>query len=400
MTILVIQEQHFTTLTNGEVWVDKQSNREFWTRYLRVFDQVRVFARMSYANSVGNKALRSDRPEVQYYGIPDFRGISGIIRNYWIIQKALSKAIKQVDCIIFRAPSPISMVCYRLVAKSGKPFAVELMNNPKTHYSKEAMQKWYQPLVAHFIIHQTKKMCRRANGVSYVTDHVLQELYPSTARTNGESDSYFESSYSTIKLEEKDYQFNPWSERRPAPVVFVHSGEMVDYRKGQNIIIDTVSILKKKGYDIRALFIGGGDKRSEFEAYAAQNGLTEDVEFVGWKSGFSNVQQELLKGHFFLFPSRGEGLPRSIIEAMASGLLCFGSNIDGITELLDPENLVEEFSGEAFAAKIEPFLQDWTKSIRKREEQFQISKKYENSLLSMKRDRFYQKLAACVKRER
>ena len=40
MKLLVIQEQHFTKLPNGEVWVDKQSDTKFWERYLNVFDEI------------------------------------------------------------------------------------------------------------------------------------------------------------------------------------------------------------------------------------------------------------------------------------------------------------------------------------------------------------------------
>ena len=397
MRLLIFQEQHFMKLPNGEVWADKQSDCHFWERYLRVFDQVIVCARMRDVQEIGVKALRSDRPEVKYIGMPDFRGIGGLLKNFSMIQDSISKAITEADCILFRAPSPISMVCYRIVAKSGKPFAVELMNNPQTHYSMEAMQKWYQPLLSRFITNQTKRMCQRANGVAYVTEHMLQELYPSRARLIGDCKNYFEASYSTIKLEKSDYVLNPWQSKRPDPIVFVNSGEMVDYRKGQNLVIDTVSILRKKGYNINAIFIGDGDKRSEFEAYAAKVGIKDYTKFVGWKSGFPSVQQELIKGHFFIFPSRGEGLPRSVIEAMASGLLCFGSRIDGISELLDEDNLVDEFTGDAFAEKIEPFLINWPKCISTRLVQFDRSKKYENSLLTKQRDLFYHKLAACVR---
>ena len=399
MKALIIQEQHYMTLPNGEVWVDKQSEQRFWDRYLRVFDELIVFGRMREAREPDMKALRSDRPELRFVGIPDFRGIGGLLRQCLTIWKTLKRALAEADCVLLRAPSPISMVCYPLVARSGKPFAVELMNNPRTHYSREAMKKWYQPLAAAYITNQTKRMCRRANGVAYVTEQVLQGLYPSTARVKGESKDYFEASYSTIQLEEKDYICPSWGSARPEPLVFVHSGEMVDYRKGQTVVIDAAAQLRKRGYPIRVLFIGDGDKRAEFEACAARAGLGDDVRFAGWKSGFAQVQQELCKGHFFLFPSRGEGLPRSVIEAMASGLLCFGSNIDGVAELLDEDCLVEQFSGQAFADRIEPFLKDWSRSAAKREKQFADSKRYENSILSERRDVFYQKLAECAMRK-
>jgi len=392
MKLLVIQEQHFTKLPNGEVWVDKQSDVNFWNRYLNVFDEIVVCARMKESAQVGNKALRSDRDRVSFVGMPEFRGIGGLVKHYFGIQKALQKALKETECVIFRAPSPISMVSYAIVRRSKKPFAVELMNNPYTHYSAQTTNKWYQPLISAFVGNQTKRMCKRANGVSYVTEYALQNLFPSTARLTGENDRYFESSYSTIDLHEEHYIKKTWDKETPKPIVFIHSGEMIDYRKGQNVFIETLSVLENRGYSVYGILIGDGEKRAEFEQYAKDLKIYHKLEFVGWKSGFTNVQKELLRGHIFIFPTRGEGLPRSLIEAMASGMLCFGSNIDGVPELLDESLLVNDFSGVAFADKIEPFLKNWNMAEKKQNELFEKSRKYNNVYLQERRMIFYAKL--------
>lgn len=392
MKLLVIQEQHFTKLPNGEVWVDRQSERKFWDRYLDVFEEIVVCARMQEATTVDATALRSDRDHVSFVGLPEFRGMGGLIKNYFEIQRRLRAILKDVDCVIFRAPSPISMVCYEAVRHSGKPFAVELMNNPRTHYSADAMKKFYQPAVCAFIVNQTERMCRSANGVAYVTQNVLQTMYPSTAHLYGESSTHFESSYSTIHLTKNDYRKSGWPQKRPEPVVLVHSGAMADYRKGQKVFIDALSILSNKGYKVQGVLIGDGIKHGEFEKYTADQGLTNQVKFAGWKAGFKNVQEELLKGQIFVFPSLGEGLPRSLIEAMASGMLCFGSAVDGVCELLSNDQLVNEFSGVAFADKIEPYLIDWTAAGVVRDAQYATSLKYEASILRERRTSFYQKL--------
>lgn len=399
MVLLVIQEQHFTELPNGEVWADKQSDRKFWDRYLNVFEEIVVCARMKKSNQLGIKALRSDRDRVSFVGMPDFRGAGGIIKHYTEIQKALATALKKADCVIFRAPSPISMVSYGIVRRSRKPFAVEMMNNPFTHFSSGSMHNFYQPLIQKFITNQTKRMCKAANGVSYVTNHVLQEMYPSTARLNGkETERYFESSYSTINLSAENFIKPEWPEVCPEPVVLVHSGEMLDYRKGQNVFINALAELKQKGYPVKGILIGDGELRPEFETLAKTLGVSEDVEFTGWKSGFGQVQNELLRGHFFVFPSTGEGLPRSVIEAMATGLLCFGSKIDGVVELLEEDLLIDEMDGHAFADCIEPYLKDWKKARSAREVQFEKSKEYEASILEKRRTDFYVRLKKVVER--
>ena len=399
MKLLVIQEQHFTKLPDGQVWVDKQSDTKFWERYLKVFDEIVVCARMKHADTLGVKALGSDRKKVSFIDMPDFRGAAGIIKYYTKIQKALSVALRDADCVIFRAPSPISMVSYGIVRRSGKPFAVELMNNPYTHFSPGSMHHIYQPIIQKFITNQTKRMCKSANGVSYVTDHVLQQLYPSTAKLLGRNtEKYFESSYSTINIKQEDYIKTAWPENRPEKVVLVHSGEMLDYRKGQDVFIKAIAELKQKGYPVKGILIGDGVIRSEFEALVEKLNMSNDIEFTGWKSGFKQVQAELLRGHFFVFPSSGEGLPRSVIEAMASGLLCFGSKIDGVVELLDEPMLVEQMDGHAFAQCIEPYLKDWQKARVERDNQFEKSKNYEASILEKRRTAFYTKLRSLTEK--
>ena len=51
-------------------------------------------------------------------------------------------------------------------------------------------------------------------------------------------------------------------------------------------------------------------------------------------------------------PSRAEGLPRALLEAMARGCPCIGSNVGGIPELLAEADLVPPGDPEALAEKI------------------------------------------------
>lgn len=394
MKLLVIQEQHFVKLSNKEVWVDQQSGQKFWERYLNVFEDIVVCARMKDGSGDDVKELiRSDRDHVEFIGIPNYRGVGGLIKNFTKVIGIMKKAIECCDCVIFRAPSPISMVAYPIVKKSGKPFAVEIMNNPATHFSKAAMHHFYQPLITKLMVQQTKSMCKKANGVSYVTENFLQKLYPSTAKIYGESKCYFEGSYSTINLEQKDFLFKEGRVNdRLIPTVFIHTGKMEDYRKGQDIFLECLAILHNEGFNIKGILVGDGELRPEFENMSRNLGLNGIVEFVGWKAGYSAVQQELQRADIAVFPSLGEGLPRSVIEAMANGLLCIGSKIDGTVELLDEQQLVEEYSAKAFADTIRTYLQDWNKMEVDRKLLFERAKKYESTVLEKKRTEFYKKL--------
>lgn len=393
MKLLVIQEQHFVRMPNNEVWVDEQSDSKFWERYLNVFDDVVVCARFHHAESYcTDNLMRSDHEHVSFVELPNTRGVGALMKNYVTIRKIIKNAIKECDRVIFRAPSPMSLVAYPLVKKSGKPFAVEVMNNPATHYSPAAMHNFYQPIIQKLTVNHVKSICANANGVSYVTERVLQELYPCTARLNGESKQFFEASYSTIRMEENRYFFEEWTEDMPDTVTFIHTGKMQDERKGQDIFIKAISILKNSGYDVKGILVGDGVMRKEFEELGKSLGIDDCLDFVGWKAGFESVQEELKRANIAVFPSIGEGLPRSVIEAMAQGLLCFGSKVDGICELLDGDCLVPELTAECFADHIKIYLNDWSLALKERKKQFENSKKYEYTKLEKRRNDFYRKL--------
>ncbi|MHC8970656.1 glycosyltransferase [Priestia aryabhattai] len=393
MKLLVIQEQHFKRLPNGEVWVDEQSNAKFWERYLNVFEEIIVCARFLHVDSVDqSKYMRSDRTQVSFVELPNFRGVAGLAKNASKVIQVMRTAMRECDCIIFRAPSPISMVAYPLAKLSKKPYAVEIMNNPATHFSKEAMRNFYQPIITKVMVQHTKSMCMSANGVSYVTEHFLQKLYPSKARLKGEQKEFFESSYSTIRLEDSHYRYESWNKQLPNKITLIHSGKMQDNRKGQDIFIKAISILRSKGRNVEGILVGDGIMRSEFEELGRNLHISNYLEFVGWRGGFEAVQNELLRAQIAIFPSMGEGLPRSVIEAMASGLLCIGSKVDGICELLDEDLLVQELDGESFALYIDKFLNDWELVEGKRRRLFETAQKYRYSILEKRRNEFYSKL--------
>ena len=60
----------------------------------------------------------------------------------------------------------------------------------------------------------------------------------------------------------------------------------------------------------------------------------------------------------FVLPSRTEGLPRALLEAMAHALPCLGSDIGGIPELLAPEDLVPVNNPERLAERTAQRLAD------------------------------------------
>lgn len=396
MRLLVLLEMHFFKY-KGKVYTEVTADYNFWSRYLEVFDNLTVCARMSEAgkNFDPSKYLLSSRENVDFIELPDFQGVNGLIKNYFKVKKIIKQAIRTCNCAIFRVPSPISMVAYSEIKKSGRPFAIELMMNPYTAHSKDALKHPLQPIIQYLITKQTKNICMNANGVSYVTEYVLQKMYPCRAMLfNQDNDNYFTAEYSTITLREDDFHFRDWKMENSNPIVLVHSGKMENYRKGQVTFLKVVKKLVENEKSVKAIMIGDGGKRVEFENLAKQFNISEYVEFKGWISGFDAIKNELRKGDIFIFPTIGEGLPRSVIEAMANGLVCVSSPVDGVVELIDSDYLADFDDVERFVQIISKLMEN--PELLKKISLFNTekAKKYHESMLKLKRKEFYLKLQA------
>lgn len=85
--------------------------------------------------------------------------------------------------------------------------------------------------------------------------------------------------------------------------------------------------------------------------------LPPRIRFMGHVTG-DPVRQILDSSDLFVLPSRTEGLPRALIEAMARGLPCIGSAVGGIPELIDTSEMVPPGDPAALAAKIQEVLKD------------------------------------------
>jgi glycosyltransferase involved in cell wall biosynthesis len=80
--------------------------------------------------------------------------------------------------------------------------------------------------------------------------------------------------------------------------------------------------------------------------------IADRVEFHGELSSGRSIFEFLDSIDLFVMPSRAEGLPRALVEAMSRGCPCIASAVGGIPELLEPRDLVPPNSPEALAKLI------------------------------------------------
>jgi glycosyltransferase involved in cell wall biosynthesis len=138
--------------------------------------------------------------------------------------------------------------------------------------------------------------------------------------------------------------------------------------------------------------IGGGKHLPSLRKLAKSIGVKDRVIFRGTLPTPGEVKQELDKADMFILPSRTEGLPRALIEAMARGLPCIGTNVGGIPELLAEEDLVCRDDFRALARKIREVISSNSRMLAMTERNLRKVKEFQAESLRIKRNEFYRKI--------
>lgn len=106
----------------------------------------------------------------------------------------------------------------------------------------------------------------------------------------------------------------------------------VGERKGMYELLPAFSEALHRQPTLR-LIIGGHGELDRARALARALGIAERVSFLGWIDGAAKAEA-LRQAHFYVLPSHNEGLPMSLLEAMAHGLPVISTRVGGIPELV------------------------------------------------------------------
>jgi glycosyltransferase involved in cell wall biosynthesis len=104
--------------------------------------------------------------------------------------------------------------------------------------------------------------------------------------------------------------------------------------KGLPILLESLTLLKQSHADIILTIVGDGPDRQKLEQLTVQLGLTQNVNFVGYKSQ-AEVRNYFQQTDIFVMSSFAEGIPVVLMEAMAAGVPVIATQIAGISELVE-----------------------------------------------------------------
>lgn len=380
----VIMEQRFLGTPDGTVWDQTTYAYAFWERYLRVFDSVNVVSRVLEVDRIPDGYRRVNGPGVSVTAVPYYLGPLQYAFRARKVRNTVEKAtLGGRKAIILRIPSNLVSSIEDALLKSGRPFGVEVVGDPEDVFSKSSMRHPLRRYFRWLFVRQLKRLCRHSSCASYVTKETLQLKYPPGPES-------FSTHYSSIELPDEAFRHPGNIAQNQSPSINVSFvGTFSQLYKGQDVLIDAVRKCVEKGYDIKAKMIGGGRYRKEMERFSEENNLGERVRFLGQVPAGQAVRNLLDSSDIFILPARTEGLPRAMIEAMARGLPCIGTEVGGIPELLDSEYMVPVDDSESLSKKIIALFNNRDAMSAAAIKNFHRAREYHMDILYRRRDEFY-----------
>jgi glycosyltransferase involved in cell wall biosynthesis len=386
MNVLVTIEARFDRTPNGAIWTHTVFARPFWDRYLDVFEGVRILARVRDVAQVPPDWLRVDGGAVRFAPVPHYHGPWEYCRKRLRVVRAVGQAIHEGDAVILRVPSLLASILQPHVRRQRRPYAVEVIGDPYDIFAPGAIRHPLRPVLRRWMVSRLRAQCRAAIAAGYVTDHVLQQRYPASADAMA-------THYSSIDLDRAAFVDAPRPVRcSSGPRTLIGVGSLAQLYKGPDVLVDAVRALVDNAVDVRMVWLGDGWYRPALEEHARHQHVSDRVRFAGELLPGERVRAGLDRADLFVMPSRTEGLPRAMLEAMARGLPCIGSRVGGIQELLALEDTVEPGNATALAAKVREVLNDPSRLAQMSARNLAKASEYRSDILRARRISLYRHL--------
>lgn len=383
MRLIVTLEHRFFQTPDGATWSNASLTHRFWERYLDVFEEIVPVARVQQVSTNQPYWKRADGPCVRFHPIPYYVGPWQYLRVARAVRRAVQDAPAPNDALVLRVPSESAHSLFAILKRSSRPYAVEVVGDPWDVFAPGAIEHPLRPLFRRYASRQLRLHCAHACAAAYVTERTLQRRYPPGPNT-------LSTCYSSVDLPEECFvaQYRR-SLRRDRTVRLATVGSLEQLYKAPDVLIEAVARCLGYGLDIELVIVGEGRYRPRLEAEVARRVLADRFRFLGQLPAGEAVRRELDRADLFVLPSKTEGLPRAMIEAMARGLPCIGSTAGGIPELLPPEDMVPPGDAVALAVKIREVITNPRRMREMSARNLSRAKDFSENTLRQRRMGFY-----------
>lgn len=348
-------------------------------RYIKLTGNVTIVARSKSISEINKNLTLSSIPGTTFVTVPNHKSLK-TYHNVRKVHEIIKNEIKNSDYIIARS-STLGNIAVKYAKRFNKPYLIEVVG---CQWDSLWNHSWKGKIMAPFSYYNFKRLVYKAPYVLYVTSKFLQERYPTKGKTVN---------CSNVVLERIDEQIlykriEKIKKYKMGKKIILGTIGAVDVKyKGQQSVIKALGKLKTQGFNnFEYQLIGAGDN-SYLKSLAIKNKVEDQVKFLGVIK-HSQVFDWLDNIDLYIQPSKTEGLPRSLVEAMSRGLPAIGTSAGGIPELLD-DNFIISNSRNNIEELIKLLINfDKNILIKQAIRNFEVSKEYRKNIIEMRRDKF------------
>lgn len=159
--------------------------------------------------------------------------------------------------------------------------------------------------------------------------------------------------------------------------------------KGVDVLIDALPAIVLSVPDLVCLIVGYGEQEHELRGRVERNGVEAHVHFLGPRQDIADI---LMASDCYVLPSRREGLPMTILEAMAAGRPVVATRVGGIPGAVTDGRtgtLVEPESPPALASAVVELLAE---PVRRRAYGIEARKRFDADFSASAMTRHYESL--------
>lgn len=255
-------------------------------------------------------------------------------RNDVIIRNAIDKY--SIDFLICHIPSNNSYHAISWAKKLRIPYLSIVVGCAWDAFWN---YDWRGKILALPLYLKLRRFVSQSPYAIYVTKDFLERRYPCKGKFTNASNVQITDLNDSILKERIDRINNASIE-----TINIVTVADVDVRyKGQEYVIKAISRLRNKSSINYQYYLIGGGNTAYLNNVAQRYGIQECIHFVG-PLPHDNVLKQLDSMDICIHPSKQEGLPRALIEAMSRALPAIGTKVAGIPELLSQQSLVRKGS--------------------------------------------------------
>lgn len=350
MRLLLPLEQRYYRARDGSMYSADPATYDYLRKFLTVFDAVTVLARVRECDRDFAEPQRADGPHVNFASLPDFRSPLGCLTQIRQIHRVTQEAAAKTDAVLVRMPGVVSEVVRRAVLARGAQYGVHVVGDPEEVFAPTATDSALRGFYKWFFARQVERACRsEAHAVAYVSRYTLPQRYPARPGIPTFVMSNVDLHGAIVSPEAITSRAARLGSRVPLHIGVVAYLD-VPY-KGVDVLLQALGQCRPH-LDFRCTVAGDGILKQELIGLSQKLGLADHVRFAGHLTPGKEIFEFLDTVDLYVQPSRTEGLPRALIEAMARGCPAIGTKVGGIPQLLGEGELVPANDPVALAKRI------------------------------------------------